>query len=116
MYLTSQSKIDVLNLRGSTELFKLDGGAASLGVGADMMKQTYVYNPSPLLQGPNKQQPNWTDTIVGGGTGSLPVDASRNSWGGFAELFMPITKQLEVTAAARYDSYDAVKTAKTLTV
>jgi iron complex outermembrane receptor protein len=109
---TSQSKIDVLNLRGSTELFTLAGGAASLGVGADMMKQTYILNPSPLLQGPNKQQPNWTDTIVGGGTGSLPVDAARNSWGGFAELFMPITKKLEMTAAARYDSYDAVQNSK----
>lgn len=108
----STSQINVVNLRGSTELFKMAGGGASLGLGVDAMKQTFVDNPSAIAQGPNKQQPNWTDTNVGGGTGALPVDSSRNSWGGFGELYMPIAKNFDLTAAARYDSYDAVKNAK----
>lgn len=105
------SKIEVVNLRGSSELFKLDGGFASLGVGADMMKQTYISNPSEALQGPTTTYPN-RDTIIGGGVGVLPVDASRNSWGGFAELFVPVSKQFDLTGAARYDSYDAIKNAQ----
>lgn len=108
----STSQINVVNLRGSTELFKMAGGGASLGLGVDAMKQSYVDNPSAIAQGPNKQQPNWTDTNVGGGTGALPVDSSRNSWGAFGELFMPVAKNFDLTAAARYDSYDAVKNAK----
>ncbi len=108
----SKSSIDVINLRGSREIFKLAGGNASLGLGIDAMTQKYVDNPSQIAQGPNKQQPSWTDTNVGGGTGALPVDSKRNSFGGFAELYMPVQKNLDVTAAARYDSYDAVKNAK----
>ncbi len=106
------SQINVLSLRGSKEIFKLDGGNAGLGVGFDFTKQTFVDNPSAIAQGPNKQQPNWTDTNVGGGTGALPVDASRNNWGLFAELFMPITKQFDMTVATRYDNYDAIKNGK----
>lgn len=108
----STSQINVVNLRGSTELFKMAGGGASLGLGVDAMKQTYVDNPSAIAQGPNKQQPNWTDTNVGGGAGALPVDSSRNSWGAFGELYMPVAKNFDLTAAARYDSYDPVKNAK----
>lgn len=104
----SVSRIQVLNLRGSTELFKMAGGSSSLGVGVDAMKQTYIDNPSESLQGPTTANPN-RDTIIGGGVGVLPVDSSRNSWGGFGELFMPISKQFDVTAAARFDSYAAVK-------
>lgn len=109
---TSTSSISVLNLRASTSLFQMAGGAASIGLGADAMTQKYVDNPSAIAQGPNIQQPNWTDTNVGGGTGALPVDASRKSWGGFTELQMPVLKNLDVNFAARYDSYDAVKNAK----
>nr|WP_315476993.1 TonB-dependent receptor [uncultured Undibacterium sp.] len=106
------STIDVLNLRASTGLFKMSGGEASIGMGVDTMTQKYMTNPSPIAQGPNKQQPAWTDTNVGGGTGALPVDASRQSWGGFTELQMPVLKNLDVNFAARYDSYDAVKNSK----
>ncbi|MBC3880989.1 TonB-dependent receptor [Undibacterium sp. LX40W] len=109
---TSTSQINVLNFRASKELFKMAGGSSSLGLGLDAMRQTYVDDPSPIAQGPNKQQPNWTDTNVGGGTGALPVDSSRKSWGAFGELYMPLAKNFETTFAARYDSYDAVKNAK----
>ncbi len=102
------SRIQVLNLRGSTELFKMAGGSSSLGLGIDAMKQSYIDNPSEDYQGPTTAHPN-RDTIIGGGVGVLPVDSSRNSWGGFGEMFMPISKQFDVTAAARYDSYAAIK-------
>ncbi|WMW81504.1 TonB-dependent receptor [Undibacterium cyanobacteriorum] len=113
---TSTSQINVLNLRASRELFKMAGGSSSLGLGVDTMKQTFVDNPSAIAMGPNSLQPNWTDTNVGGGTGALPIDSSRNSWGAFGELYMPIAKNFETTFAARYDSYDAVKNAKNFDV
>lgn len=105
----TESTIDVLNARASRELFDMAGGRASLGAGADFTKQRFNDMPSAILQGPNPTQPNWTDVIIGGGTGALPLDAVRQNWGAFAELLMPVTKTLEATAAVRYDSYDAVE-------
>jgi iron complex outermembrane receptor protein len=113
---TTVSKIDVASARGNMELFKMSGGAAQLGFGADFSRQSYIDNPSAIAQGPNKLQPNWTDTNVGGGTGALPIDSSRNSYGAFAEMVMPVVKNLEVTLAARYDSYEKVKNAKNFDV
>ncbi|MGO4469064.1 TonB-dependent receptor domain-containing protein, partial [Pseudoduganella sp. RAF53_2] len=105
------SKIDVLSIRGSREVFGAPGGAVMLAVGSDYTRQKYVDQPSPIAMGPNSLQPNWTDTNVGGGTGALPVDAKRNNWGAFAELVVPVMKDLELTGDVRYDSYDAVKNA-----
>jgi iron complex outermembrane receptor protein len=105
------STINVLSLRGSNEVFKLAGGGASLGLGLDAMKQSFKDDPSLMAQGSTHAFPN-RDTNIGGGTGAVPVDASRTSWGTFAELFMPITKSFDLTAAARYDSFDAVQNKK----
>lgn len=110
------SKIDVASARASTELFKAPGGMAQLGLGADFTKQVYADSPSAIAQGPNSLQPNWTDVNVGGGTGALPFDTSRQSYGAFAELLVPVIKNLDVTAAARFDSYDAAKNAKNFDV
>ena len=105
----TKSKIDVASVHGSREVFDLPGGAAALGVGADFTKQTYKDNPSQIAMGPGPGNPGFTDTEIGGGTGSQALDASRNNWGAFGELLMPVTKTLETTAAVRYDSYDAVE-------
>ena len=103
------SKIDVLNLRGSREVFAAPGGAAMLALGGDLLRQKYIYDPSAITMGANSLQPNYTDSPIGGISGSLPTDASRKNWGVFAELVVPVVKGLELTADVRYDSYDAVK-------
>jgi len=106
---TTRSKIDVASVHGSREVFALPGGPAALGVGADFTRQSYQDEPSLIAQGPGPGNPGWTDTEIGGGTGSQALDATRKSWGGFAELLMPVMKNLEVTGALRYDSYEAVE-------
>lgn len=108
----SVSKIQVASLRGSREIFQAPGGAAQLGLGADYSTQNYADSPSAIAQGPNTLQPTFSDTNVGGGTGALPFDTSRNSWGGFAELLVPVIKNLDLTGSARYDSYEAAKNSK----
>ncbi len=105
---TTKSQIDVVNARGSKEMFDMAGGRASLGVGADFTNQKFDDRPSEIAQGPGPQHPSWTDTQIGGGTGSQALDASRKNWGTFGELLMPVSKGLEATAAVRYDSYGAV--------
>jgi iron complex outermembrane receptor protein len=105
---TTTSKIDVVNFGASRELFDMGGGRAALGTGIDFTRQQFKDDPSSILMGPGPQDPAWTDVIIGGGTGSQALNASRNNWGAFAEMLMPIAKTLEATAAVRYDSYDAV--------
>jgi len=106
---TTRSKIDVISAGASREAFPMEGGSAMLGVGADFTRQEFKDDPSEILVGPSPGNPGWTDVIIGGGTGSQALDASRNNWGAFTELLMPISKTLEATAAVRYDSYDAVE-------
>jgi iron complex outermembrane receptor protein len=105
---TQKSKLDVFSAHASREVFAMTGGNAALGLGADYTIQRYIDSPSQILMGPGPGNPGWTDTVIGGGTGSQPLDAKRNNWGAFAELVMPVLKELEVTAATRYDSFDAV--------
>ncbi|MHA4870007.1 TonB-dependent receptor domain-containing protein [Duganella sp. PWIR1] len=104
-----KSKLDIASVKASREVFELPGGTAGLGLGADFTKQTYKDNPSQIAMGPGPGNPGFTDTQIGGGTGSQALDASRQNWGAFAELLMPVVKTLEATAAVRYDSYDAVE-------
>ncbi|MYN01487.1 TonB-dependent receptor [Pseudoduganella sp. DS3] len=105
----TRSRINALNLRGSREVFQAPGGAAMLALGGDFMRQKYVYDPSAIAMGANSLQPNYTDSPIGGIQGSFPTDATRKSWGAFAELVVPVVKGLELTADLRYDSYDAVR-------
>lgn len=105
----SKSSLDVLSMRGSTTFGQLAGGPIGLGVGADLTKQKYSDSPSAIAMGANALQPNYADAVIGGAGGVLPFDSSRNSYGLFSELVLPVTKSLELSGSARYDSYDAVK-------
>ncbi|TWI65494.1 iron complex outermembrane receptor protein [Pseudoduganella lurida] len=85
--------------RGSREAFKLPGGTAMLGVGVDYRDTNYqvanedvAKNAEILYESP-----------------SIDSGYHRANAGAYAELMMPITKQLEVTASARYDRIGATK-------
>jgi iron complex outermembrane receptor protein len=105
------TKLQVFALRASTELFKLGGGNAGLGLGADRTLQAYGYFPSAITQGPNPMQPNFTNTALGSAPGALPTDVKRKNWGTFGELELPFTKTFSLTASMRYDSYSDVDSA-----
>jgi iron complex outermembrane receptor protein len=104
----TKSKIDMVQASASSEVFKLPAGAAQLALGADFTRQSYSEAPDAFSQGQNKQQPNFTDAIVGGGAGALPVDANRKNWGAYGELLLPALKNLDFTVSGRYDDFTAV--------
>jgi iron complex outermembrane receptor protein len=104
----TKSKLDVLQGSASTELFKMPAGVSQLAVGADYTRQKYSEAPDAYSQGQNKQQPNFTDAIVGGSAGALPIDASRKSYGAYGELLLPLMKKMDLTASTRYDHFGAV--------
>ena len=108
----SKSSLDVLSARGSMPVAKLGGGDLAVGVGVEFSKQRYVDNPSDISMGNNALQPNFTDTPIGGSSGALPFDSTRNAKGLYAEIVAPVIKGLELSGAARFDSYDAVKNSR----
>ncbi|MEP6504588.1 MAG: TonB-dependent receptor, partial [Betaproteobacteria bacterium] len=106
-----KSGIDVLAVHGSTTFGHLEGGDIGLGLGGEVMRQKFVDHPSAIEQGVNPQQPDYTDAIVGGAGGAMPFDSTRKSYGLYGELDLPLTKQFDFTASARYDDIAAVKNA-----
>ena len=107
---TVRSQLDTLKVSASNAIFKAPGGDAYLGAGLETSRQLYQIDPSLILQSGNALLPaTFTDFVIGGGSGSVPTKASRDVKSAYTELVIPLAKTLEVTGAARYDSYSAVK-------
>jgi iron complex outermembrane recepter protein len=109
---TSKSALDVASVKGSLGVVKLGGGDLSIGLGVDLARQSFKDDPSAIAQGTNKLQPNFTDTPIGGSSGALPFDSTRNTVGTYLEIAAPILKELELAGALRFDAFDAVKNSK----
>lgn len=88
-----------VDLRASRELFKVPGGMAAIAMGGDYRNYHY------------KQTPNATGSDIFGFSASPAYDMERNNYGAFAELVAPVVKTVELSAAARYDTFEAVKNA-----
>ena len=114
-----KSKLDVISLQGSRELAKLDGGALQIALGANVQREKLDARPGDILSGRttyaadvNGQPCAATgQPCVGtgidqrfGDSGIQPAyTAGRTTFGVFAELGAPLTKQLEVTSSIRFD-------------
>ncbi|RFP11703.1 TonB-dependent receptor [Duganella sp. BJB488] len=87
-----------VDAHGSREVFTLPGGAANLGIGADYREYAYQQTPSAAA----------ASGMVYNLSSPAAYDMKRASYGVFGELLAPVTKELEVTLAGRYDSIDGV--------
>ena len=111
--------LDMLRVQASREVGKLDGGAVQLALGSTYQREQLDARSGDILGG-RKTYPTDVDgnpcaatglPCVGtgidqrfGDTGIQPsYSASRKTFGVFAELGMPVTKQLELTGSARFD-------------
>jgi len=92
---TSTSDLDSLDFRANRELFQLSGGAAGLALGGELRHEA---QDDPSLNPGNAAQ----------GLGNAISVGSRNVAGAYAELDMPVFKQLEVDVSGRYDHYSDV--------
>ncbi|MDQ1922344.1 TonB-dependent receptor [Massilia pseudoviolaceinigra] len=88
-----------VDLRASRELFTLPGGASSIGLGGDYRELHQVQTASAAAK---------NGTIYSFTTPNQ-FDYTRDSAGAFAELALPLMKNLEVTTAIRYDRYSGVE-------
>lgn len=93
---TSVTSIDT---KASRELFRLPAGTVNLAVGAEFRKEKLDLAPS---------QANKDFLVAGFGGAGVPIAANRNVSSAFAEVNLPIDKQLEANLAVRYDNYQRV--------
>lgn len=97
----ASTTLKAFDLRGSRELFALGGGAAQLAIGGDYRE--YAYEQTPSADAVNGVLYNFNAPAA--------YDMTRDNVGVFAELLAPVTKQLELTAALRYDDIAAIDNA-----
>jgi iron complex outermembrane receptor protein len=82
--------------KASGDIWKLPAGSLAAAVGFQVGKQELEQDFHPELQAGN---------ITGFGGNSLPISVDRDFWSVYGELLIPIVKNLEATAAVRYDDY-----------
>ena len=117
------STFDSLSLNGSREIFKMANGPVMLGTGINFNKESFESKPSLFAQGKladpvvgtpcNPAAGVACDQRFGDASASPPYSADRTSQGIFGELVLPLTKNLEVGAALRYDNYSDFGSANT---
>jgi iron complex outermembrane receptor protein len=90
-----KARVNFIDFKVSKELWQMGGGAAGFAFGAEARKEKSKFEATDI-----------TATL-----GSLGIDpdsdtsGSRKVYAAFAELNMPVLKELEVNVAARYDKY-----------
>ncbi len=82
--------------RASREIYNLPAGPLAVAVGAEFRKEKFDDIPAPIFS---------TGDLVGRGGALPPVSADRRVSAAFAELSIPIVKNLEGGLAARFDHY-----------
>ena len=85
-----------IDARVNRELFAMDGGKAAISLGGELRQEKYNSDTND----------NMVNSVPSAGLSPYHVDgANRNVTALTAELLMPVSKRLELQAAARYDQY-----------
>lgn len=98
---TASTTLKGIDAHGSREIFDLNGGKASIGIGADYREYHYEQTPSAAASA----------GLIYNFNANPAYDMKRSNQGLFAELVAPVTKELELTGAVRYDSISSIKNA-----
>lgn len=95
----------------SGELMKLPGGTLDFAIGTDIRQESYLFSGTPFFtcvsnfSAANIALPN---SVMGCAGNSTSPERSRDIKAVFAELMIPVTKNLIVQAAVRHDEYETV--------
>ena len=92
----SKAKVSTIDGKISKELMELRAGPLALAIGAEHRKEELNDNPKEVL---------FSGDILGGGGALPPTHADRNVTAIFAELNVPILRNLEAQFAIRHDKY-----------
>ncbi|WP_342114086.1 TonB-dependent receptor [Pseudoduganella sp. OTU4001] len=97
-YNTQTVEMKGVDARASREAFKLPGGTAQIGVGADFRNTSYKVNQADVAK----------NAAILFDNPQVDSGYERDNFGAYAELVMPVTKALEITGSARYDQIGAI--------
>ena len=101
-YNEGEAVIASADVRASRELFKMAGGMAAIAVGLETRHETLSATPDA-----NYSAGDYIGLVANGASGK------RNTFAGFAELSLPVLKDLELQAAARAERYSDFGSATT---
>ena len=99
VFTSSVTSIASIDGKATRELFALPGGMAAVATGVEFRRERLNIDPSDA----NKQF-----LVSGFGSAGVPTGAARNIESGYVELNLPVIKEIEIDAAARYDHYEAI--------
>lgn len=91
-----KSTRDSIDGRASREIYNLPAGPLALAVGAEFRREKFSDIPAAIFS---------SGDLIGSGGDLQPVDADRRVSAAFAEINIPIIKNLEAGVAARFDHY-----------
>ncbi|MCE4553686.1 TonB-dependent receptor domain-containing protein [Roseateles cellulosilyticus] len=89
------------DVRASGELFDLPAGPVNLGVGLDVRNYHYKQTPSN----------DAVNGVIYNFAANPKYDLERDNYGVFAELLVPVAKNVELNASLRRDSISKIKDA-----
>ena len=90
----SDARITQIDVKASREIGKLDGGPIGLAVGAELRHESISLTPVTGTERGN---------VIG--LGYSAYDGGRTVTAAYVEVLAPLLKQLEASAALRYDHY-----------
>jgi iron complex outermembrane receptor protein len=93
---TATGTMSQADFQMSRDWFALPGGPAAVALGGEWRRESLSDRPEPFLE---------SGDVVGAGFAVSPQDASRTVGALFAEVNLPLTKDIEVLASVRYDHY-----------
>lgn len=96
-----ESTVYAWDFKASGDLFEFNGEFVQAAFGVDVRREEITDVPS---QDSRARFDNGYLVDVFG-FGSSLSEASRNQWGAFAELYIPLTEQLKLQVAGRFDDY-----------
>jgi iron complex outermembrane recepter protein len=88
------SENTVVDAKASRDMYQLQGGQLALAVGYEFLREV-LHNPG--IPGTD------TGNVVGGSHTAATGSRTMNAF--YAELYAPLLRNLDVTAAVRYDNY-----------
>jgi iron complex outermembrane receptor protein len=97
--LDAYGEVSGVDARVSRELFNLRGGPAALALGAEWRKEKFNYD---LIEN------NARAATSSGLELAEDITGSRKSYAAFAEMTLPLFRQLELALAVRHDHYEII--------
>jgi iron complex outermembrane receptor protein len=98
-YSNTEIEMKGIDARASRELFSMPAGKAQLGIGADFRTTSYSESGNPAV--------SHSEILFDSDIPSFAYN--RKNAGTFAELLVPVIKNLDITGSVRYDSVSKIE-------